>query len=454
MHKAQKFYSDPRLQEAKKLVLSALTEAQKEFSGVEAPKEAYLVEYETLLEDFLKTRGYPLYYPFIGSGLGKGALVELLDGSVKYDLISGIGVHYFGHSSPEIIQRTLDAAVNDTVMQGNLQQNHDSLVLSQLLCAVSGLDHCFLSSSGAMACENALKIAFQKKHPATRVLAFDRAFAGRTLALSQITDKPSFREGLPPTLVVDYLPFFDPKDPEESEKRTLTALKNHIRRYPKQHAVMIFELVQGEGGFWTATSDYFKNIIQLLKEHEIAVWIDEVQTFARTHELFAFQHFDLEGLVDIVSIGKVSPCCATLFRKEYCPRVGLLSQTFTAATSSIRVAKFTIEHTMQNGFFGPDGKIAKLHQAFTQGLARLHEQYGCVVGPYGLGTMIAFTPFDGTEEQAKAFVQKLFSNGVMSFVAGTHPTRVRFLLPVAAMGLEDLAPIFAIIEKTIQESLS
>lgn len=453
MQKAQRLYSDPRLHEAKMLVLAALQDAQKEFSGVEGPKEVYKVEYDALLQEFAKTRGYPLYFPYIGSGLGKGALVELLDGSVKYDLISGIGVHYFGHSSPDLISRSLDAAVSDTVMQGNLQQNHDSLVLSQLLCAVSGFDHCFLSSSGAMACENALKICLQKKHPATRVLAFERAFAGRTLAMSQITDKPAFREGLPATLSVDYVPFYDAKNPEESTAATLTALKKHLKRYPKQHAVMIMELVQGEGGFWTATSDYFKSIIQLLKEHDVAVWVDEVQTFARTEQLFAFQHFDLEGLVDIVSLGKLSPACATLFNKAFCPRIGLLSQTFTASTSAIRAAKFTVEHAMQNGFFGSDGKIHQLHQAFIQGLSRLHEKYGCVHGPYGIGSMIAFTPFDGSEERAKVFVQKLFHNGLMSFVAGSNPTRVRFLLPVPVLGFDEIGPIMALIEKTIQESM-
>ena len=54
------------------------------------------------------------------------------------------------------------------------------------------LAHGFLTSSGAMANENALKAIFQKQHPAHRLLAFEHCFAGRTLALSQVTDKAAF----------------------------------------------------------------------------------------------------------------------------------------------------------------------------------------------------------------------------------------------------------------------
>lgn len=454
MRKADQFLQDPRLIQAKQLVLSALEDAQKQFKGVEAPKEALQAENSMLLERFAALRGQSLYFPYVGSSLGKGPIVELCDGSCKYDLISGIGVHYFGHSHPGIMSAAFDAALSDTVMQGNLQQNRDSLQLGELYSKLAGFDHCFISTSGAMACENALKICFQKKYPATRVLAFERCFAGRTLALSQVTDKPGFREGLPATISVDYVPFFDAKAPLESTERTIAILKNHIKRFPKQHAVMCMELVQGEGGFWTATPQFFKAVIHVLKEHNIAVWADEVQTFARTENLFAFHTFELSNLVDIVTIGKVSPACATLYNSDYSPRPGLLSQTFTASTSAIRAAAFTVEYTLNNNFFGPNGKVALLGKAFTEGLVALHAKYGCLHGPYGIGSMVAFTPFDGSEQKVKAFVQKLFTNGVMSFVAGSSPTRCRFLLPVGALELDDIPSIMTIIETTIVESMS
>lgn len=448
MTKAEKFFRDPRIAEAKKLIFSALSDAQKTITSVEPPSEK-----NDLVAEFADVRGMPLYFSYIGSGLGNGALVELTDGSCKYDLITGIGVHYFGHSNPGVMDAAIDAALQSTVMQGNLQQNIDSLRLGQLYTKLSGFDHCFFSTSGAMACENSLKIAFQKKHPAARVLAFEHAFAGRTLALSQITDKPGFREGLPPTITVDYLPFFDQKNPVESTRKTVEVLKTHIKRYPKQHAVICMELVQGEGGFWVGSREFFKAIIDVLKSHDIAVWADEVQTFGRTENLFAFQTFDLDGLVDIVTIGKNSPACATLFNQSFAPRPGLLSQTYTASTSAIHAARYMVEYALDHNFFGPSGKIQKLHKLFTEGLAHLHEKYGCIHGPYGIGAMIAFTPFDGSDAKVKEFVQKLFTNGIISFVAGSNPTRVRFLLPVGALAENQIPEIMQILEKTIQECL-
>jgi acetylornithine/succinyldiaminopimelate/putrescine aminotransferase len=434
-----KLYNDPRYLEAKKLIFAALHDAQKDITEVKEPTPELCDSYQALLDSLASLRGFPLYYPYLGSGIGNGPFVELKDGSIKFDLISGIGVHYFGHSHPDLLLAAIDGAVSDTIMQGNLQQNFDALELSLLLRSLSGFDHCFLSTSGAMACENALKIAFQKKQPKTRILAFEKCFAGRTLALSQVTDKPQFRQGLPSTVAVDYVPFCNPES-------TLKTLKSHIARYPHQHAVMCMELVQGEGGFWVGNEPIFKEIIEILRAHDIAVWIDEVQTFARTEQLFAFQHFHLDGLSDIVTIGKAAQVCATLYTKEICPKPGLLSQTFTASSSAIHASKQIIDHAMSGGFFGSSGKIARQHEAFTNGLKNLGIQ-----GPYGIGSMIACTLFDGDESKTKLFLQKLFQNGVIAFLAGSNPSRVRFLLPVGTFELSHVDPVMKIIEKTVRE---
>jgi 4-aminobutyrate aminotransferase-like enzyme len=175
---AEEFRRDPRVRQAKNLLIQALTEQQKEITGIKPPQPDLQQSYEELIEQFNQLRGGKLYFPYLGSGFGKGALVELLDGSVKYDMISGIGVHHWGHSHPEVLAISADAILNDTVMQGHLQQNGDSVSLSKLLVEVSGLDHCFLTTSGAMANENALKIILQKKSPAYRILAFSKCFMG------------------------------------------------------------------------------------------------------------------------------------------------------------------------------------------------------------------------------------------------------------------------------------
>lgn len=447
---ASRLKHDPRVVEGKKLMMEAVRAYQENPTSVRPPQKELIQSYQETLEAFHTIRGGKLYFPYLGSGWGHGPLVELLDGSIKYDMISGIGPHFWGHSYPPLIEAAIDAALSDTIMQGHLQQNQDAFLLSQLLVQASGLDHCFLSSSGAMANENALKLAFHKKFPANRILAFDKCFMGRTLALAQITDKPAYREGLPLTLPVDYVPFFHHEDPEASTKHSLSVLRHHLSRYPHQHAAMCFELIQGEAGFNMGTPDYYRALMDVLKEHEVPIFIDEIQSFGRTPQLFAYQYFHLENYVDVVSIGKLSQICATLFRSHMKPKPGLLSQTFTGSTCALQTSYWIIQHLLSSNFFGPEGKLVRLHNRFEEHFKRIEAKWpGSIRGPYGIGAMVIFTPFDGEMQRVARFVQELFQAGIISFVAGSHPTRVRFLIPAGVMSLEDVDSVMLILENVL-----
>jgi 4-aminobutyrate aminotransferase-like enzyme len=452
---AESFLNDPKVLEAKSLILRSLSAYQEQLTGIRPPIPAFKKSYDDLVDEFGRLRGGPLYYAYLGSGIGKGPLVELADGSVKYDFISGIGVHYLGHSHPAVMEAALDAALRDTVMQGNLQQNDESLELARMLVSAANtsgaqIGHCFFATSGAMANENALKLAFQKKSPADRLLAFEGGFAGRTLALSQVTDKPDYREGLPITLAVDYVPFFDPLSARESTDRALTSIERYFKRYPGRHAAMVFELVQGEGGFYPGDARFFAALMELLRDNGVTVIVDEIQTFGRTTELFAFQHYGLDEWVDIVTIGKLSQVCATLFRGEYVPGPGLISQTFTAGTAAI-FASLAIMKTLTSGnYFGPDGRIARLHEHFVNRLQEISARHPQrLTGPYGIGAMIACTPFQGEAEKVKKFMHALFDAGVIAFYCGSHVTRVRFLIPAAAVAFDDIDRVAEIVEATL-----
>lgn len=448
---ASHFKNDPRVLEAKRLLMEAVQSYQKSITAIRPPQSELIQSYEEILNAFHIIRGGKLYFPYLGSGWGHGPLVELLDGSIKYDMISGIGPHFWGHSYPPLIEVAIEAAFNDTIMQGHLQQNYDAVLLSQQLIKASGLDHCFLSSSGAMANENALKLAFQNRFPAHRVLAFEKCFMGRTLALSQITDKPAFREGLPSILPVDYIPFYHEDDPEGSTQRALQMLHKHLARYPHQHAIMCFELIQGEAGFNMGTTQFFTSLMNVLKDHNIPIFIDEIQTFGRTPQLFAYQHFKLDDFVDVVSIGKLSQVCATLFRSSLKPKAGLLSQTFTSSTIALQTSDWIIQHLQSDNFYGHEGKLVRLHARFEEHFKRLESQWpDRIRGPYGIGAMVIFTPFDGETQRVARFVQDLFQAGVISFVAGSHPTRVRFLIPAGVMTLEDVDSVMHIVEKVLE----
>ena len=454
---ADQLRNDPRIEEAKKLLLAAVAEHSETLVSVRPPNPKLTVDYEKVLAEFGSIRGNNIFFPYLGSGIGNGPFVELADGSVKLDMITGIGVHGYGHSHPLLIKAGVDAAISDTVMQGNLQQNTNSCDIVRLLTKTAcetgaGLKHCFLSTSGAMANENSLKMAFQKNHPANRVVAFSHCFAGRTLGLAQVTDKAKYRVGLPDTISVDYIPFFNYEKPEKSTEYAVRRLKYHIARHPGKHAALWMELVQGEGGYYEGDTEYFKAIIEVAKENNIAVIADEVQSFCRTTRPFAFQHFGLDKLVDLVTIGKISQVCATLFTDDYNPKPGLISQTFTGSTWAMYAAHAIVSGLIENGNFGSDGRNVQLHNHFAAGLKAIGEKHpGSISGPHGVGGMVAFTPFDGSAEVAKDLVNRMFHAGLMSFMAGGDPSRVRFLMPLGCVTEAHIDMACQIIENVVSE---
>ncbi|RAP29459.1 acetylornithine aminotransferase [Candidatus Marinamargulisbacteria bacterium SCGC AG-343-D04] len=448
---AHQFFNDEDVQSAIDCLIERLSFYKQSIDTVRPKKEICQSHFEKLNGIVTESRG-GLYYPYLSSGLGNGAYVECSDGSVKLDFISGIGCHW-AHSDEDVIRHSIRGALHDTVMQGNLQQHEGSVELFDMLTRFSGLDYAFLTTSGVMSVENALKICFQYKKPASRILAFSHCFCGRTLAAASITDKSANRDGLPIVLPVDYVPFYDACDPKKSIEKSVGMLKEYLKRYPNEYACMKFELIQGEGGFKVGSKPFFLALMKVLKEHDIPVYIDEIQTFGRTTQLFAFQMFGLDEFVDIVTIGKLSQVCATLYKKYLKPKPGLISQTFTSSTSAIESSKHIINTLVKESYFGKDGKNARVHGYFARKLRVLQRQYPELVSCVnGVGTMISFVPFSGEREKVLAFARKCYDNGLICFVAGNNPTRIRFLVPIGGLVNEDIDLAITIIEKTLCDS--
>lgn len=407
--------------------------------------------YQKAVRKLARLRGRPLFFPMLMAGPGRGARVRLADGSTVLDFIGGIGVYAFGHSERDLLQTAVAAAAVDHVFQGNLLPGVEALQLSKLLVKHAGrrLGHAWLSVSGAMANENALKMILQKHAPADRIVVFEGGFAGRTTTLAELTDRPAFREGLPLRGNVLHVPFYDPADPDSTE-RSLRALDAHLARTPGRVAGMLFELVQGEGGFNVAPREFFAALMERCREARIAVWVDEVQTFARTGELFAYQTLDLSEYVDVVTIGKVLQGSAVLFRRAYNPKPGLVSGTYAGATVGMAVGARIIEKLAKGGFLGPEGRIAVLAARVERRFETLAKRLPGAIGPCtGIGTMQAFVPFDGSAEVVGAVVQTAAQEGLLVFSAGTRPKKVRMLLP-ANTTEEELEAGFGILEKTLR----
>lgn len=401
-------------------------------------------------------RGRPLYHNYIGTGAGRGVFVELEDGSVKLDLINGIGIHLMGHSHPRVMKAAVRGALSDIIMQGNLQPNNEYLRLTEKLVQIAGrrsrLKHAWFSTCGTMANENALKIARQKNSPARFVFAMKNAFAGRSTMMAEVTDNPAYKQGLPEYNEVLRIPNFDKKDPQSIDK-ALRAMKEQYAKHDKDVSCFVFEPMLGEGGFVPTPREFYLPLLDFCRQNKIAVWADEVQTFARTGEFFAFETLDLGDYVDLVTIAKTVQLGATLYTEEYNPKPGLIAGTFSGGSTSMSAGLEMLE-MLEEGYLGPQGRIQQIHRRFIDGLNALNvgSCEGLVRDAGGLGLMIAFTPFDGKKEQVEAFIKKLFSNGLIAFSCGKDPVRIRFLVPAIIEDNEiDLA--LQIVEKTIQQGI-
>lgn len=423
---------------------------------VRGPQEHLKAEAQRKAEDIAKLRGRPLYHNYIGTGAGRGPFVELEDGSIKLDLINGIGIHLMGHSHPRVMKAAVRGAISDIIMQGNLQPNNEYLQLTEKLVRIAGrrshLKHAWFSTCGTMANENALKMARQKNSPARFVFAMKNSFAGRSTMMAEVTDNAAYKQGLPEYNEILRIPNYDKRDPQSIEK-ALRSMKEQYAQHEKDVSCFVFEPMLGEGGFVPTPREFYIPMLEFCKQNKIAVWADEVQTFARTGEFFAFETMDLGQYMDIVTIAKTVQLGATLYTEEYNPKPGLIAGTFSGGTSSM-ASGLEILNMLEEGYLGPNGRIHQIHNRFIQGINQLNEGTckGLVRDAGGMGLMIAFTPYDGKKEQVEALVKKLFNNGIIAFSCGKDPVRIRFLVPAIIQDSEiDLA--LQIVEKTILEGL-
>src|SRR6516225_5594362 len=224
----------PKFEQGLRLMLDALAEAQHSAKPSLTPA-TMMAE----LDELAALRGRAAFYPYLGSGIGRGARAMLADGRWVLDLALGIGVHLFGHGNLDLIETAIRAAASDLVMQGNLVFNREYNFLMKALLAHAprGMAHCWLSLSGADANENALKLVRQRRDGRPGIIAFRGCFHGRTSAMAEITDRPDYRAGQPQTFPVRYLPFYERHDPR-SAATTLLMLRQTIAGEGDQIAAM------------------------------------------------------------------------------------------------------------------------------------------------------------------------------------------------------------------------
>lgn len=452
----QQILSSEKINKLVQELAQEVTRENNKISGVRDPNPSLMAAAGAKRTQIGQLRGRPLYHQYIGSGAGRGAYVELEDGSVKLDLINGIGIHVMGHGHPKLIETAIRASLSDIVMQGNLQPNSEYVKLTETITRLAGkqsrLKYAWLATCGTMANENALKIARQKNSPAKMIVAFNDAFAGRSTMMAEVTDNPAYKVGLPSYNEVLRLPFCGPTTGRSAHEGVLRQLKEYYAKHENNISCFVFEPMQGEGGFKYGTKEFFVPLLDFCREKHIAIWADEVQTFTRTGELFAFETLGIGEYIDICTVAKTVQTGATIYSEEYNPKPGLIAGTFSGSTVSLAVGNEILRILTEEGYLGPQGKIQHIHHQFVSMLNELGEGSckGLLSGAGGLGLMVAVTPYDGTKQRTEDLIQRLFKNNLVAFSCGKDPYRIRFLLP-AVLEDKDIKVARDIIEKSVLE---
>lgn len=450
----QQMQHSPQIRSTLDSLVEQVLGYSQRIKGIQPPQSGLEAQAQQDIQALGNTRSRPLYYNYLGSGLGRGPYVELEDGSVKMDLINGIGIHLFGHSHPRVVRATLAGALSDIVQQGNLQPNREYREFSEKLMSLarknSRLNYVWLATCGTMANENALKVARQKKKGARMILTFKNAFAGRSTMMTEITDNPAFKVGIPDYGEVLRLPFYDANGPKD---KTLNALKEHVAKHEGNICCFVFEPMLGEGGYRAANREFYVPILEFCKSKGIPVWADEIQTFTRTGNFFAYETHEIGQYIDLCTIAKTAQNGALFFTEEFKPDPGLLGGTFSGSTPALRAGLEILNMMDQEGYMGPGGKVMKIHHEFIAMLNQLNETSckGLLREAGGLGLMVAVTPLDGSKEKQGALLKALFKNGLICFGCGSDPYRIRFLLP-AILSSADIEVARQVIEKSVLET--
>ena len=226
---------------------------------------------------------------------GKGSLVKDVNGKEYIDMGSGIAVTSFGIADEEWIA-AVEQQIHSVQHMSNLYYTAPCARLAETLCLKTGMAKVFFSNSGAEANECAIKAArkwaAENKGPAcSTIVTLENSFHGRTLTTLSATGQAHYHELYQP-LTPGFASF--PAGDLEALKKLCSG---------GTVAAVLIECVQGEGGVVALDPGFVKELDAFLKEQNILLMVDEVQTGnGRTGSLYAYMQYGIRP--DVVSTAK------------------------------------------------------------------------------------------------------------------------------------------------------
>ncbi|MDQ7096567.1 aspartate aminotransferase family protein [Desulfosporosinus sp. PR] len=398
---------------------------------------------------------------------GEGAMFEDVDGNIFLDWVGGVGVLNIGYSHPEVIAAVREQAGNYFHAMMNIVTHEGYIKLAEKMNRIIPVkgekSKTMFVNSGAEAVENAVKIA-KSYTGRPNIIVFSGAFHGRTLLAATMTSKKAYAHGLGPfpdgiyRAEFPYL-FRGPKGYTEAESIAYYLEKLYKvfeEASPAEYvAAIVFEPVQGEGGFIPAPLEWAKAVRRLCDEKGILMIVDEVQTgFARSGRMFVANYWAEAGFApDIIATAKSIaggiPLSAVTARAEIFDGVksGIIGGTFggnaLACASALKVIEIIERDNLCARSLEIEGKCRERFQLW-------QEKYEEVGDVRGIGCMMGLefvtdkTSRNPNPQLVARIIASAAGQGLIVENAGIYGNVIRFLCPLVvtdaqlARGLEIL----------------
>jgi len=345
---------------------------------------------------------------------GEGAWLFTADGEKYLDFTSGVAVNALGHAHPYLVS-ALEVQAKKVWHVSNLYRIPEGEKLADRLCAATFADTVFFQNSGAEAVECSIKMArkYQSvsgKPERYRIITFEGAFHGRTLAALAATGNKKYLDGFgPPVDGFDQVPYGD-----------LDAVKKAIG--PQTGAVLV-EPIQGEGGVRVPPGHFLRGLRALCDQHGLLLIFDEIQTgFARTGDLFVYQRVGVKP--DIMPVAKalgggfpVGACLATAEAGKGMT-AGTHGSTFGGNPLAMAVGNAVLDVMLAPGFIE---HVRDTALKFKQRLAEIKDRYASVIAEVrGEGLLMGLRMVPPSSEM----VDELRNEKMITVAAGDNVVRL------------------------------
>ena len=386
----------------------------------------------------------------------EGARLWDVDGREYVDFAGGLGCQNTGHGfAAAAIHEQVDRYLHQCFMVGMYEPYVEVCRrLSELWAGVVETKSVLLNS-GAEAVENAVKIA-RVATGRTAVVAFDRAFHGRTTLTMALTSKVvPYKDGFGPFAPDVYrapAPYPYRGVTSDDAIRGLELLfKQDVS--PERVACVVLEPVQGEGGFIAMPEDFLRRLKELCERHGILYVDDEVQSgIGRTGPVWAIEHYGVEPdlLVSGKSLGGGLPLAGVTGRAEVMDAVppGGLGGTFGGNPLACAAAIAVLDEVAKPEFRARSEEIGATIRRRLEDLVTDCHLEGEV---RGLGPMLALELAEPSPTLASAITAAARERGLVLLSCGLYGNVIRILVPLTISD-EDLARGLDLLEESLGDA--